>query len=282
MAIGSLYNANNVVVGQAACLFAPANTALPDFLTLNLSDPFDPSPWVAFTLTPGSSTSFTLSFNGVTSTSITTSAATAASVQSALAALTTVGTGNVTVTGTGTGPYKVQFAEQLGGHALTATWTGTAGSVSGGLWTVTGATDQGWTFGANKSTNVINIEEQSTQVATTVTTQAVSISGALSEDITPTLALALNGVITSNAAVTLEPAYDEINPTDSVLYYSVALIAANAQGYPRIMYAPKWSQLSNATVAFRRASAKRMYPVEFQTACQPGQIRIINITAPHA
>src|SRR4051812_14079165 len=98
MAIADLYDANNVVVGQAATFFAPKDTALPALTGFNLADPFDD----AF-------------FTGPT-------------------------------------------------------------------WSPCGATDQGWTFGADKSTQTINIEEQSTPVATTLTSQSVSIAGSLSED----------------------------------------------------------------------------------------------------
>jgi hypothetical protein len=52
MTIGSLYNANNVVVGQAAVFTAPAGTPMPTIsASYNASDPFNttfwPSPWVA-------------------------------------------------------------------------------------------------------------------------------------------------------------------------------------------------------------------------------------------
>lgn len=49
MTIGDLYDANNVVVGQAAVFTAPMDTALPALTGFNTADPFDTafftSPW---------------------------------------------------------------------------------------------------------------------------------------------------------------------------------------------------------------------------------------------
>jgi hypothetical protein len=47
MTIGSLYNADNVVVGQAACLFAPGGTAPPLPSGLTTTDPFLITPWTS-------------------------------------------------------------------------------------------------------------------------------------------------------------------------------------------------------------------------------------------
>lgn len=193
--IGDLYDANNVVVGQAAVFFAVGNTALPDLGGFNTADPFDLTFW--------------------------------------------------------TSP----------------------------LWTPCGATDQGWQFGANKNTQTINIEEQSTPVATTITSQAVSISGSLSEDVTPTLTLALNATSAATAAATGMPGHDTITLSDNPIEYAVGMVTVNAEGFGRIIYAPAWTQLSNATVSFRRASDKRSYPVQFDTVCKTSDIQIVNFTA---
>lgn len=196
MTIGALYDANNVVVGQAAVFFAVGGTALPALAGFNTSDPFDP-----------------------------------------------------------------------------AFWTSPA-------WTPCGATDQGWQFGANKSTQVINIEEQSTPVAVTITSQSVQISGSLSEDVTRTLTLALNATSAATAAVTgTSPGYDTINLSDEPIQYAIGMVMQNAEGFGRIIYAPAWTQLSNAQVNFRRAADKRNYPVQFETVCATSAIEVVNFTA---
>lgn len=155
-------------------------------------------------------------------------------------------------------------------------WTTTPG-----VWIPCGATDQGWTFGANKNTQAITIEEQSTQTGTTVTTQSVTIAGSMAEDITKTLALALNATSAATAPGTTTPGYDTITPTDDVINYAVGMVMQNAEGFGRIIYAPSWSQLNNVSVAFRRATDKRMYPVSFETVCKTTDIKIHNFTAAH-
>lgn len=193
--IGELYDASGVTVGQAATLFGPADTALPDLASWDVTDPF-----------------------------------------------------------------KLDF------------WTSPD-------WTPCGATDQGWTFGADKSTQQIQIEEQSTPVKTTLTTQSISIAGSLSEDVTRTLALALNGTSVATTAGASSPGYDTVHLQDEVIEYAVAMVTVNSQGFGRIIYAPRWSQLNNVSAAFRRAADKRMYAVQFSTTCDIEDIEIINFTA---
>lgn len=197
MAIGDLYDANNVVVGQAAVLFAPEGTPLPDITGWNTADPFDITFW---NQTPD-------------------------------------------------------------------------------LWVPCGATDQGWSFGASKNTQTINIEEQSTPVGTTITDQSVTISGALSEDVTQTLALALNATSAATAAAAGSPGYDKLSLQDAPINYAVGMVTVNAEGFGRLIYAPKWTQLNNVTVAFRRASDKRNHEVQFSTVCKTSEIDIRNFTA---
>lgn len=194
--IGDLYDADNVVVGQAAVFFAAAGTALPALSGFDTTDPFSDT----FLATPD--------------------------------------------------------------------------------WQPCGATDQGWSFGADKSTQTITIEEQSTPVGTTLTSQNITLSGALSEDITRTLALALNANATAVAPSATVAGHDKITLQDVPLYYAVAMVTTNAEGLGRIIYAPKWTQLNNANVAHRRASDKRNYEVQFATVCKTSDIQIINFTAP--
>ena len=197
MTIGQLYNANNVVVGQAAVFVGIAGLALPVLTGWNQADPFSPT-----------------------------------------------------------------------------FWTTPAG------WAAVGATDQGWSYAVDKSTQTINIEEQSTPVATTISTQAATISGALSEDITKTLTMALNATsATTAASVGTQTGYDKILMTDDVIYYALGLVTVNKFGFGRLIYIPKMSQLSNPNVAFRRAADKRQYAVNFVSNCPTGQIETYEFNA---
>lgn len=282
MAIGQLYDANNVVVGQAALMVAASGTPLPSLLTANLSDPFDPAPFVGFTLTVAATTTYTITVGGEETTSLTTSS-TGAAIQAALDALSTVGPGGAVVSPlTSSSPYTISFDEDTSGQVVTVAASAGTATLTGGLWTPVGATDQGWKYGTNKSTTTINVEEQSTPVAQTISSQAVTFEGALSEDISRTLALAWNAYLTSVAPAVGNPGYDQLLLTDDVLLYAVCLITSHFNGKPRWIYAPKCSQLSNVSTDFRRATAKRMYPVSFATLCKPSEIETINFTAPHS
>jgi hypothetical protein len=283
MAIADLYNAQNVVVGQAAVLFAPANTPLPNLNTISFADPLAATPWTPWTINGAVApvTTFTLSYGGNTTSALTVSGLTAAQITTALSSLASVGAGNVVVGGSAATGWTISFTGTAANKgALTAAGTGGTVTVAGGLWTPCGATDQGWKFGTNKSTTPTTIEEQSTPVGTQITAQSVTIDGALSEEITSTLALAYNATVTTTAQATGVPGTDELNPTDTVLQYAIAMLAVTTGGLPSLYYAPQWTQLANVSADFRRAAAKHMYPVSFATVCKPNQIRIIRFKTP--
>lgn len=283
MTIGKLYNAKNVVVGQAACLIAPANTAVPDISKASLTDPFDLSLWSAYQLALGTSTSFTLTYGGSTTASLTSATVTAAQIKAALEALPTVGAGNAFVSGAALA-FAISFADAAtgGGLVLTGTPTPAAGgfSVSTPLWTPVGATDQGWKFGSNKSTQGINIEEQSANVKTTMTTQVFTVEGIAAEDISRTIALVYNMYIGLTSAATGSAGYETLTMTDDILEYAVALIMANKAGYPRWLYVPSNTCLGDVDTTLRRAAAKRMYNTVFTSDCDIAAIKMYNVTAP--
>jgi hypothetical protein len=301
VSIGQLYASNNVVVGQAACFVAPANTPMADPSTVVMGDAFSPTPWAAATLSTTLALTagtyiLTYTLNGVAYPVATALSynATNAIIQSALlTALTGAGAvaGDVVVTGgpltTATTPIKINLDDKLIGgtwalSALTGIAPGTAKlSIANPLWLPLGATDQGWTFASNKTTQTIDIEEQSTPVAITMTTQAMMIQGALSEDVTHVLAIAYNMTQHFTAPTTTTPGYQTLTATDSVLEYAVALVMQNLYGYPRWLYIPQSTSLTNVTGAFRRASAKRMYAVEFSSVCPINQIKMLEFTRVH-
>lgn len=298
MTIGQLYNPLNVVVGQAACFVAPQFTPLPDIsltaLATGTPDPFDPSPWVAArvgasaTVTAGT---FVLAYtlNGVT---YTTGAATATSTTAAqldtliTAALAPLGaqTSDVTVSGGPVSavatPFLISLSEPFAGGTWTLTPTGITGgtlSLTAPLWVPVGATDQGWKLDANKSTTNIMIEEQTSPVATTMTSQIISIQGTLSEDISRTLQTVYNMTNGYTAASSGHAGFETLNMTDNIITYAVALVMQNNLGLSRWCYIPQTTCLGNASADFRRAAAKRMYAATFSSTCQTSQIVIENV-----
>jgi hypothetical protein len=298
MTIAQLYNSNNVVVGQAACLVAPANTPLPPISTAVLNDPFSLVPWTSATLgasgpiTAGTFIlTYTLSGTAYATTAQTATSVTAAALQAAIVtALAPLAAQSAEVVVAG-GPlstpvsFTIALAERLAGGVWSVTPTGITGgtlTLTQPLWVPVGATDQGWTFAANKTTQQITIEEQSTPVFTEVTAQTMTITGALSEDISGTLAMAYNMTVVTNAPTVSIPGYEQLAMSDNLIQYAVVLIMANQKGYPRWLYVPNSVCVANVSAALRRAAAKRMYTAEFSSICQTSQIQMLNVLAPHS
>jgi hypothetical protein len=149
-------------------------------------------------------------------------------------------------------------------------------------WQPCGATDQGWTWAMNKTTQEITIEEQSTPLNTLVTAQTVTVTGALSEDIAKTLAMVFNMLTTVVAPTVSTPGYSALSLTDNTIEYAVALIMANNLGFPRVLYIPATTCLGNVSTVLRRAAAKRMYTAAFNSVCPTTSIQVFDITAPHS
>lgn len=284
MTIGKLYNARNVVVGQAACLLAPAYTPRPPIASFDINDPFSLEPWGQASLVIAGATSITIGYTPLggslqTTSTLTVAGLTKAQIKTALEALSNIGSGNAFVSGAGTA-FTLALSQTVQPGTFTVTPTGGTASILNNLWNPVGATDQGWKFAANKSPNDINIEEQSASIATTLGSQKITVEGALSEDIEDTLAVVYNMTVQYVAAATGVPGYSELTLTDNVMDYALALIMANKDKRPRILYIPSVVSLSNAETTLRRASAKRMFPAVFSSTCATEEIKIVNITAP--
>jgi hypothetical protein len=297
--IGDLYDAKNVVVGQAAVLIAPAGTACPLITSAVLSDPFSLAPWAAAsfeaaaTITAGAAILITYEFEGTTYTTAAmafgalTAADIAAALLLALAPLD-ITADQITVTGgplsTALTPVYITLDEAFAGGTWGFTpgagFTGGPVTVTQPIWTPVGATDQGWTWAAAKTLQDITIEEQSTLVDRLVSSQTFTVTGALSEDISRTLALVYNMDLAITAPTVSDPGYETLTLTDTPIEYAVALIMANNFGYPRWLYIPQTTCLDNVSTPLRRAAAKRMYSAQFTSVCQTSDIQVFNIVAP--
>lgn len=294
MPIAQLFNTNNVVVGQGALFIAPANTPVPNIALASTTDPFSYIPFTYVTLqasatiTAGSYTlTYTLNGVGYTTASQTAISGTAAALDTAITtALAPLGAGvsDVTVSGgpvsaTGT-PMVISLSEPFSGGAWTITPSGITGgtlSIIGPLWTPVGATDQGWKYGSAKTIQDITIEEQTTPVATTMSSQKFTIDGVLSEDISRTLQLVYNMTNTYTANGTGTAGYETLTATDAVLQYAVVLVMANQLTFPRWLYVPQNTCLGNVDTTLRRAAAKRMYSAAFSSTCPTASIKIYNV-----
>lgn len=307
MAIGDLYDAQNVKVGQAAVMVAPQNTPLPVISATvpNMVDPFSIQPWSQAVLTASGALTagtFTLTYtvDGVayTTASIQWNATNAAIQSAIITALATYPQGaptaaQVLVTGgalTVPTPIAISLDETfLSLSGLFGTWTLTPTGITGGtlsitnpVWTPVGATDQGWTWGASKSLQDITIEEQSTLVGRLITSQSITITGALSEDISNTLGMVVNMTQAYTAQSVSNPGYTTLTLTDTVLQYAVALLTSNVLTFPRWIYIPIAVCLDNVSVPFRRAAAKRMYSAQFASICATSAIQVFDFEHLHS
>lgn len=150
-----------------------------------------------------------------------------------------------------------------------------------GTWLVAGATDQGWKLSVNSNTQVIDIEEQSSPADVEVTTREIKIEAALSEDTLQSMKWAYgSGNIVVTAPGTGQPGKSVLTLDDGLTYYTVALETQNTFGLARRIYVPKCVAATSVDTAFRRAAAKRMYPISFSSVCKPSEIQIVEITAP--
>ena len=321
--IGDLYNTHNVVVGQAACFVASAKGGVavpaPNPNSVVMADAFALTPWTASVLSTnvqltGGNFNLAYTYNGtqyITTTPILWSVTASTLANDIVALLAPIAPGlvagvDVIVSGLGLNSSNTprSFQITVPESVMPGTWAVITGSttpllplapasavlsMSNAKWQPIGATDAGWSFVSNKTTTEINIEEQSTPVMTTITTQTLSIQGDMAEDVSNTLAIAYNMNTNPHAQINPSagptppatpgsPGWTTLNPTDTVLLHSVALVMQNNFGYPRWLYIPVATCLANATAAFKRASAKRMYTVDFTSICPIGQIAMYNFT----
>lgn len=283
MTVGALYDTTNVQVGQAVLYVAPAFTPMP----ADSSGLFDATNWIGKTINGPATTAATLSVTTTAGTQATPSQAnwnttlTAATLKTAIEALSNVGAGKTSVTMSSAGVFTVLFDSSLGAVTLAVTAsTGTAPQVTSGLWLPAGGTEQGWQYNGQKSTQDITIEEQSTPVGVQVTSQQVNIAGTLAEDVMQSWQWGLNALKTVTAQGVGQPGKTELNLTDNLVHYAVALEMANKFGLPRRAYIPDTVAVENITIAFRRAAAMRMIPIGFRSVCATNLIRVQEITSP--
>lgn len=149
-------------------------------------------------------------------------------------------------------------------------WTVPAG------WVKMGATEE--SFAINVETNLQQhyIEEQAAPVLTGLTSKDLTVNVSLSEDTMANLAYFLGGTIASVAG---PPAVDTLTLADTITYYTFGLEMENKQGLARRVYMPKVIVQAAGAAAFRRAAAKRFYPLQIIPQGNVSDIKVVNITA---
>lgn len=289
--IGSFYNAQGVLVGQAMGMIAAADVALPaDTIT-----PFEEVTWLFTKVqlgTPSAGT-WTLTLTGgplaapialVAITYNVTNVALAALIQAQLpAGYTAVVTGTgaiatpfiITVTGPGSGKIVITGS----GAGLTS---GTF-LVTPPPWSPLGATEQGWQMNYGVSTQDINIEEQPTPVGRQLTSATFEFTANLSEDVVENLQYALNATKTIQAPDVTHYGKTSLRLQASALpIYAVALEVKNRFTMPRRYYVPEMTCATNVGQTFARARGQRLIPVTFSSVCAAELILVDEITSNHS
>lgn len=285
--IGSLYDKNRVLVGQAAGFYAPADTPLPaDSITV-----FDPVSWLSTLVTVGAASAgnFTLTalggplgIVGVTTANIAWNAI-ATAVASALNAVLPAG---YVATVTGTAPNWVVQISGPGADDIAVTGTGVA--LTGGAflatasaWTPAGGTEQGWQANYAPQTSLIRIEEQQTPVAQGVDSADLTFVANLAEDSIRSLKLALSAAATVTAPDTTHFGKTRLTLQKTLPVLAVCLETQNEQQMPRRWYIPEATCATNVGVTFRRSAANRSVPVTFTSICAIDSIIIDDIQQNH-
>lgn len=148
----------------------------------------------------------------------------------------------------------------------------------GAAWKQAGGTEEGWRLGGDSSTTNHNIEEQPNPVAVTLESRGINISAALAEDTLDTLRLSFGGgTITTTPGATGQPTVSEFKLSSDVEEFAVGLDMRTVGGATRRIYIPRAAGSGSVDVAFRRASAKRTWPVQFAALCKPEEIVIRDI-----
>lgn len=147
-------------------------------------------------------------------------------------------------------------------------------------WKGAGGTDEGFKITIDANTQDINIEEQSTPVARNVDTRTVTIEAALAEDTMQSMQWAYGGNVVTTAAGTGQPGKSVLTLNDDLQVWSAVLETKNSFALPRRYFIPKMVSAGSVEVSFRRAAAKRMYPLTLGSICATGDMQFTEITAP--
>lgn len=148
----------------------------------------------------------------------------------------------------------------------------------GVAWEQAGGTEEGWRLGGDTSTTPHNIEEQANPVLVTLDQRSLNISAALAEDTLDSMRLSFGGgTITTTPGVAPAPTIKTFTLSEGIDEFAVGLDMMTHGGATRRIIIPRASGSGSVDVAFRRAAAKRLWPVQFSALSKPSEIIIKDI-----
>jgi hypothetical protein len=147
-------------------------------------------------------------------------------------------------------------------------------------WTPIGATTEGLTFGFQRETNNIMIEEQVTPVDVQTTSVNFSMQVTLSEDTLETMILAYGGgEVQATPASTGIPGTKELTIASDLSYFSFGFEGKNNKGFWRRVLVPVVVSVAEAQTIYRRAESQRTYGVTLTSLVAPEEVTIREMTA---
>ncbi len=144
----------------------------------------------------------------------------------------------------------------------------------GGNWTNPGGTEEGWRLTGDASTQSHNIEEQPNPVLQTLESRTLGFAASLAEDTLESLRLAFGGGTITTDGVT---GVKSFTLSSGIEEFAVGLDMKTVGGVTRRIIIPRASGTGSVDVAFRRSSAKRLWPVQFTALCKPEDIIVKDI-----
>lgn len=138
-------------------------------------------------------------------------------------------------------------------------------------WVGLGGTDSGYTLSPDTTLQQIYIEEQATPVATEKTQSNLGVSVSLAEDTLQNMAYTLGGTINTDGTA----GTSTLSLTDQLQEWAFGLELANFRGDARRILIPKVTVTGGGETAYRRAEAKRMYPLTITSNCKPTDIKVV-------
>lgn len=157
-------------------------------------------------------------------------------------------------------------------------------------WVPGGATAEGVSLSVEPDTNEITIEESPTPALILGNTLNITIESDLSEDTLTVMQLAYGagGVLTTHAATTTLPGYQELTLSADLGIVAVGLEMlvrktpgdASSEKFWRRYYIPRMTSAGTTETSYRRTENARTYPISLTSISEPSEVKIIQMTAP--
>jgi len=147
-------------------------------------------------------------------------------------------------------------------------------------WTPIGATTEGLTFGFQRETNNITIEEQVTPVDIKTTGVNFTAGVTLSEDTLESMLLAYGGgSIEVTAPGPGQPGVRKLTISSDTSYFAFGFEGKAPSGFWRRVMIPVVVSIAEAQTAYRRAESQRSYAVTLNSLVAPEDVDIREMTA---